>query len=154
MKVALLTNLRSRRSPKNTTRPQVRSSFPGVSRDHDLVILPKSVNAKRIAENVGIFDYDAEDTAAIDGINLNLRYNDASTDFGYVFFSDEKSPAKIADAFLELSKSAVAKAKATWLIATNARPNEPPWVSITCPVQSRTRPSRSDRHAHLALPIS
>ncbi|CAE6463303.1 unnamed protein product [Rhizoctonia solani] len=78
---------------------------------HNLVILPKSVNAKRIAENLGIFDYDAEDTAAIDGINLNLRYNDASTDFGYVFFSDEKSAAKIADDFLGLAQSAVAKAK-------------------------------------------
>ncbi|KAH7341584.1 aldehyde reductase-like protein [Rhizoctonia solani] len=78
---------------------------------HDLVILPKSVNAKRIAENLGIFDYDAEDTASIDSINLNLRYNDASTDFGYVFFSDEKSPAKIADDFLGLANSAVAKAK-------------------------------------------
>ncbi|KAF8604630.1 Aldo/keto reductase [Ceratobasidium sp. AG-I] len=52
---------------------------------HNLVILPKSVNPKRIAENLGIFDYDAEDTKKIDGINLNLRYNDASTDFGYVF---------------------------------------------------------------------
>ena len=48
-------------------------------------VLPKSVNPKRIAENLGVFDYDAEDTAAIDGINLDLRYNDASTDFGYVF---------------------------------------------------------------------
>ncbi|CCO29605.1 aldehyde reductase (AKR1), putative [Rhizoctonia solani AG-1 IB] len=78
---------------------------------HDLVILPKSVNPKRIAENLGIFDYQAEDTASIDSINLNLRYNDASTDFGYVFFSDEKSAAKIADDFLELAKSAVTKAK-------------------------------------------
>ncbi|KAG9094454.1 hypothetical protein FRC06_010788, partial [Ceratobasidium sp. 370] len=52
---------------------------------HDLVILPKSVNPTRIAENLGIFEYDPEDTAAMDSINLNLRYNDASTDFGYVF---------------------------------------------------------------------
>jgi len=80
---------------------------------HNLVILPKSVNPKRIAENLGIFDYDPEDTAAIDSINLNLRYNDASTDFGYVFFSDEKSAAKIAEQSLtNLVKTAAAKAKA------------------------------------------
>ncbi|KAG8715883.1 hypothetical protein FRC08_010058 [Ceratobasidium sp. 394] len=79
---------------------------------HNLVILPKSVNPKRIAENLGIFDYNPEDTAAVDAINLNLRYNDASTDFGYVFFSDEKSAAKIAEqSFENLVKIAAAKVK-------------------------------------------
>ncbi|QRV74921.1 aldo/keto reductase family protein [Ceratobasidium sp. AG-Ba] len=79
---------------------------------HNLVILPKSVNEARIKENLGIFDYDAEDTKAIDAINLNLRYNDASTDFGYVFFSDEKSAAKIAEQSLtNLAKIAAAKVK-------------------------------------------
>ncbi|KAG8678142.1 hypothetical protein FRC09_020086, partial [Ceratobasidium sp. 395] len=79
---------------------------------HNLVILPKSVNEKRITENLGVFDYDAEDTKAIDAINLNLRYNDASTDFGYVFFSDEKSAAKIAEQSLtNLVKIAAGKVK-------------------------------------------
>lgn len=87
------------------------------------------MNAKRIAENLGIFEFDAEDTASLDAIDLNLRYNDASTDFGYVFckkklnrrfvyanlpliVSDEKSAAKIAEQSLEnLVKLAASKVK-------------------------------------------
>lgn len=54
-------------------------------------VVPKTVSADRAKENMGVFALSEEDVKKIDTINHNKRYNDASTSFGYVFFSDEVS---------------------------------------------------------------
>lgn len=43
---------------------------------HEVVTIPKSVRASRIAENAGIFDFEisAEDMAKLDGLNKNQRF--------------------------------------------------------------------------------
>jgi alcohol dehydrogenase (NADP+) len=59
--------------------------------NHDLSVIPKSTNPKRLEENLGVFNIEPADLAKLDGIDKNIRYNDASEDFGYSFFSSEKS---------------------------------------------------------------
>ena len=50
--------------------------------EHDVVVIPKSFNQKRIAENRDVFDFalDAEDMAALDDLDEGLRLNRDPTD--------------------------------------------------------------------------
>ena len=45
--------------------------------EHDVVVIPKSFNRKRIAENRDVFDFslDADDMAALDALDEGLRFN-------------------------------------------------------------------------------
>ena len=42
---------------------------------HDMVVIPKSVHRKRLAENADVFGFalDAADMAVLDGLNMDLR---------------------------------------------------------------------------------
>lgn len=51
--------------------------------NHQISVVPKSTNEKRLKENIGIFELEADDLVKLDGIDKNIRYNDASEDFGY-----------------------------------------------------------------------
>ena len=46
--------------------------------ERGVVVIPKSVHKNRILENFDVFDFQmsAEDVAAIDGLNTNLRFLD------------------------------------------------------------------------------
>ena len=48
---------------------------------HDVVIIPKSINEQRIKENAGLFDFaiSADDMARLDALNENYRV--ASSDW-------------------------------------------------------------------------
>jgi alcohol dehydrogenase (NADP+) len=66
-----------------------------------LQVIPKSSNPKRIKENLDIFTLDSDDLEKLDGINKNLRYNDASEVFGYPFFSNEKDAELVKKQMVE-----------------------------------------------------
>lgn len=52
---------------------------------HDIVIIPKSSNPGRIAENGSIFDFElsAEEMAAIDGLDKNERIGPDPDNFNF-----------------------------------------------------------------------
>jgi diketogulonate reductase-like aldo/keto reductase len=52
---------------------------------HGIVVIPKSVNAKRIQENAGIFDFtlSAEDVAELDALNENHRFGPDPDNFNF-----------------------------------------------------------------------
>lgn len=82
----------------------------GIAKKYSVV--PKTVNKNRAEENMKVFALDAEDVKKIDSLNHNKRYNDPSTTFGYVFFSDEKPGYKsAADAVVNAASSAASTVK-------------------------------------------
>jgi alcohol dehydrogenase (NADP+) len=84
------TPLNPLQSEYNKTPSQVILSW-GVAKGHSVV--PKSSKPERIRENLQIFHLDPEDVEKIDKLNINMRYNDSSEEFGYLFFADEKDMA-------------------------------------------------------------
>ncbi|WP_240419280.1 aldo/keto reductase [Paenibacillus periandrae] len=52
---------------------------------HGIVVIPKSVNPKRIQENAAIFDFtlSAEDSALLDGLNENHRFGPDPDNFNF-----------------------------------------------------------------------
>lgn len=59
----------------------------GIAHGHS--VIPKSKTPSRIAANLqGDFKLEADDLAKIDGLDKKLRFNDASSGFGYKFYSD------------------------------------------------------------------
>ena len=91
--------------------------------NHDIAVVPKSTNEKRLKENIGIFELETDDLAKLDKIDKAIRYNDASEDFGYScgprpasfrlapfadfdprrfsFFSNEKAPELVKKQMLK-----------------------------------------------------
>ena len=69
---------------KNTANRLLKQLLDGILQ-HDLIVIPKSENPSRIAENMDVYDFELsfEDMKNIDALNLNERTGKDPDNFSF-----------------------------------------------------------------------